>query len=94
MKRMLVVVPALVISLPVLADRSEYHDCLLNHLQGAKLDAVTGLFKKACEENYLGPTKARGQARACNDFLLQYLEGVESPAAVEQIQVTCGEKHR
>ena len=94
MKRLLFLIPTLAISLPSLADRSEYHDCLLHHLQGAKLDAVTRLMKKACEENYLGPAKARGEARAYNDCLQKYLEGVESPTAVGEIQVTCREKHQ
>ncbi len=94
MKRLLVLISTLAISLPALADRSGYHDCLLHHLQGAKLDNVTTLIKKACEENHLGSTRFAREDRAYNECLLQYLEGVESPAAVVEIQVTCREKHR
>ena len=94
MKRLLGVVPGLVMSLPALADRSDYHDCLLHNLQRTKLDEVTVVVKKACRENYLGPTTAQGEVRAYNECLLQYLEGVESLGAALDIQATCLEKHR
>ena len=64
MKRLLVLIPTLAIWLPALADRAEYHDCLLHHFQGAKLDDVTGMIKTAFKESYLGPTKAQREDRA------------------------------
>ena len=45
-------------------NRYEYEDCLLEHLDHAKLDVASRFIAEACEENYgSGPSKAHIQRR-------------------------------
>lgn len=77
-------------------DRYEYEDCLLEHLDHAKLDVASRFIAEACEENYgSGPSKVifKGERRY-NECLLDHMVGVESVDAVIRIRRACERKYR
>ena len=77
-------------------DRFEYEDCLLEHLDHAKLDVASRFIAEACEENYgSGPSKAIfSDERRYNECLLEHMVGVESVDAVIRIRRACERKYR
>ncbi len=77
-------------------DRYEYEDCLLEHLDHAKLDVASRFIAEACEENYgSGPSKSiMSNERRYNECLLDHMVGVESVDAVIRIRRACERKHR
>ena len=76
--------------------RYEYEDCLLDHLDQAKLDAASRFIAEACEENYgSGPsTSIMSSERRYNECLLEHMVGVESVDAVIRIRRACEKKYR
>ena len=72
-------------------NRYAYEDCLLKHLDHAKLDAASRFIAEACEENYgSGPSKAiMSNERKYNECLLEHMIGVESVDAVIRIRRAC-----
>lgn len=76
--------------------RYEYEDCLLEHLDHAKLDAASRFIAEACKENYgNGPSKAIfSDERRYNECLLDHMVGVESVDAVIRIRRACEKKYR
>ena len=77
-------------------ERYEYEDCLLEHLDHAKLDVASRFIAKACEENYgSGPSKSiMSNERRYNECLLEHMVGVESVDAVIRIRRACERKYR
>jgi len=77
-------------------DRYAYEDCLLKHLDQAKLDVASRFIAEACEENYgSGISKAIfSDERKYNECLLSHLVGVESVDAVIRIRRACERKFR
>ena len=77
-------------------ERYEYEDCLLDHLDHAKLDAASRFIAEACEENYgSGPSKSiMSKERRYNECLLEHMVGVESVDAVIRIRRACEKKYR
>jgi hypothetical protein len=77
-------------------DRYEYEDCLLEHLDHAKLDVASRFIAEACEENYgNGPSKTIfSDERKYNECLLDHMVGVESVDAVIRIRRACERKFR
>lgn len=77
-------------------DRYAYEDCLLEHLDHAKLDAASRFIAEACEENYgSGLSKAIfSDERRYNECLLEHMVGVESVDAVIRIRRACEKKYR
>ncbi len=77
-------------------NRYEYEDCLLKHLDHAKLDVASRYIAEACEENYgNGVSKAIfSNERKYNDCLLNHMVGVESVDAVIRIRRACERKFR
>ena len=77
-------------------DRYDYEDCLLEHLDHAKLDVASRFIAEACEENYgSGPSKAIfSDERRYNECLLEHMVGVESVDAVIRIRRACERKYR
>jgi len=77
-------------------DRYEYEDCLLEHLDHAKLDVASRFIAEACEENYgSGPSKSvMSNERRYNECLLDHMVGVESVDAVIRIRRACEKKYR
>jgi len=76
-----------------IADETQYYDCILRHLSGAKIDLAVGMLKQACNENYLSPSLSLRSRRTYNECLLENLEGVENSNAAAEIEVTCTRKH-
>lgn len=76
--------------------RYEYEDCLLEHLDHAKLDVASRFIAEACEENYgSGPsTIILSNERRYNKCLLEHMVGVESVDAVIRIRRACEKKYR
>ncbi len=76
--------------------RHEYEDCLLEHLDHAKLDVASRFIAEACEENYgSGPsTTIMSDERRYNECLLEHMVGVESVDAVIRIRRACEKKYR
>ena len=76
--------------------RYEYEDCLLEHLDHAKLDVASRFIAEACEENYgSGPsTIILSNERRYNECLLEHMVGVESVDAVIRIRRACEKKYR
>ena len=85
---------AVLLSSAAYAGQSEYDDCLLKYLKGAKLDIATHEIKQACEENYRNPSFTSEKKRAYNDCLLEHLVGVESLQAVMEIKSACDSRHQ
>ncbi len=77
-------------------DRYEYSDCILDHLNNAKLDAASRFIAEACEENYgSGPSSSvTTKERRYNECLLEHMVGVESVDAVIRIRRACEKKYR
>ncbi len=77
-------------------DRYAYENCLLEHLDHAKLDVASRFIAEACEENYgSGPSKAIfSDERKYNECLLDHMVGVESVDAVIRIRRACERKFR
>ena len=77
-------------------NRYEYEDCILEHLDQAKLDAASRFIAEACEENYgSGPSKViMSDERKYNECLLDHMVGVESVDAVIRIRRACEKKYR
>jgi hypothetical protein len=77
-------------------DRYEYEDCLLEHLDHAKIDVASRFIAEACEENYgSGPgTSIMSNERKYNECLLEHMVGVESIDAVIRIRRACEKKFR
>ena len=77
-------------------ERYEYEDCLLEHLDHAKLDVASRFIAEACEENYgSGPSKTIfNDERRYNECLLKHMVGVESVDAVIRIRRACERKYR
>jgi phage FluMu gp28-like protein len=77
-------------------DRYEYEDCLLEHLDHAKIDVASRFIAEACEENYgSGPsTSVMSNERKYNECLLEHMVGVESIDAVIRIRRACEKKFR
>ena len=76
-------------------DRYEYEDCLLEHLDHAKLDVASRFIAEACEENYgSGPSAIFSDERRYNECLLEHMVGVESVDAVIRIRRACERKYR
>lgn len=77
-------------------DRYEYEDCLLDHLDHAKLDAASRFIAEACEEIYgSGLRKSiMSKERNYNECLLEHMVGVESVDAVIRIRRACERKFR
>ncbi len=76
--------------------RYEYEDCLLDHLDHAKLDVASRFIAEACEENYgRGPSRSiMSDERRYNECLLEHMVGVESVDAVIRIRRACEKKFR
>ncbi len=77
-------------------NRYTYEDCILEHLDNAKLDAASRFIAEACEENYgSGPSKTiMSDERRYNECLLDHMVGVESVDAVIRIRRACEKKYR
>lgn len=77
-------------------ERYEVEDCLLEHLDHAKLDAASRFIAEACEENYgSGPSRSiMSDERRYNECLLEHMVGVESVDAVIRIRRACEKKYR
>ena len=77
-------------------ERYEYEDCLLEHLDHAKLDVASRYIAEACEENYgAGISKVIfSDERRYNECLLDHMVGVESLDAVIRIRRACERKYR
>ena len=76
-------------------NRYEYEDCLLEHLDHAKLDVASRFIAEACEENYgSGPSAIFSDERKYNECLLDHMVGVESVDAVIRIRRACERKYR
>ena len=77
-------------------ERYEYEDCLLKHLDHAKIDVASRFIAEACEENYgSGPsTSMMSSERKYNECLLKHMVGVESIDAVIRIRRACEKKFR
>ena len=77
-------------------NRYEYEDCLLDHLDHAKLDAASRFIAEACEEIYgSGLRKSiMSNERNYNECLLEHMVGVESVDAVIRIRRACERKFR
>ncbi len=77
-------------------NRYEYEDCLLDHLDHAKLDVASRFIAEACEENYgSGLSKSiMSDERRYNECLLEHMVGVESVDAVIRIRRACEKKFR
>jgi len=77
-------------------DRYEYEDCLLDHLDHAKLDTASRFIAEACEENYGSGAKKTimSDERRYNECLLDHMVGVESIDAVIRIRWACEKKFR
>ncbi len=95
MKKSLKTISVLLLALAtsVHAGQSEYDDCILKHLKGAKLDVTASLIKQACEENYRNPSFTSAKRRAYNGCLLEHLSGIESIQATMEIRSACSRKH-
>ncbi len=52
MKRLLLLIPTFAISLPALADRSEYHECLLQYLEGVESPARARIPQKLRQADF------------------------------------------
>jgi len=76
------------------AGQTEYNDCILKHLKGAKLDVATNYIRMACEENSKKASFISKNRRAYNSCLLEHLAGVESLHAVMEISNACASKHK
>ena len=76
--------------------RYAYEDCLLDHLDHAKLDVASRFIAEACEENYgTGPSRIiLSKERHYNECLLEHMVGVESVDAVIRIRRACEKKYR
>jgi hypothetical protein len=70
-----------------------YDNCLLRHLINAKVDLATQIMKRACKENFKDVTILSEKRKAYHEYLLEYLSGVESGDAVNEIQGVCERKH-
>ncbi len=77
-------------------NRYEFEDCILEHLDHAKLDVASRFIAEACEENYgRGPSKTiMSDERRYNECLLDHMVGVESVDAVIRIRRACEKKYR
>lgn len=75
------------------ADQSEYDDCLLQHLTGAKLDLTSHMIKQACDENYLNSSSTSDKRRAYNNCIIEHMGNVESIQAAMDIKSACSRKH-
>jgi len=77
-------------------NRFAYEDCLLEHLDHAKLDAASRFIAQACEENYGSGAKKTimSDERKYNECLLDHMVGVESLDAVIRIRRACEKKYR
>jgi hypothetical protein len=77
-------------------NRYEYEDCILEHLDHAKLDVASRFIAEACEENYgSGPSRViMSGERRYNECLLDHMVGVESVDAVIRIRRACEKKYR
>ena len=95
MKQLLLTFKVLALIMPSLAfaGDTEFNDCILKHLKGAKLDIASHLIKQACDENHRTRGFIADKKRAYNDCLLEHLVGVESLQAVVDIKAACYRKH-
>ena len=84
----------LAVSPATIAGQTEYDDCILEHLKGAKLDEATHLIKRACDENYRNSGFTSDKTRNYNNCLLEHLVGVESVRAMLEIKTVCDRKHQ
>ena len=84
----------LAITNSVYSDQTEFDDCILEHLRGAKLDVATHVIKQACNENYKNSNITSDKKRAYNNCLLEHLVGVENLQAVMDIKAACSSKHK
>jgi len=84
----------LLISTLSVAGQSEYDDCILKYLKGAKLDIAAHTIKQACIENYRNPGFTSKKKRAYNACILENLPGIESLQAVMEIKSACKRKYQ
>ena len=73
-----------------MATETIYHNCILEHLGGAKLDMTVDLMKKSCEEIY---GFSQGSRRTYNECLLENLKGVVNANAAIEIENACNRIH-
>jgi len=89
-----IVVLGLTVSTSTIAGQTEYDDCILKNLKGAKLDLAAHLIKQACEKNYKSSTFTSDKNRAYYNCLLEHLIEVESIQAIMDIKTSCANKHK
>jgi len=75
------------------AGQTEYNDCILKYLKGAKLDVAVNFITTACDENSKNSSFISKNRKAYNRCLLENLVGVDSFQAVMAISNACGSKH-
>jgi len=79
----------------VAKEKYGYEDCILDHLDQAKIDNASRFIAKACEENYGSPAgQVSAKQRSYNECLLDHMAQVESLDAVIRIRTACEKKFR
>ena len=66
-----------------------YHQCILDHMQGVKLNMVADEIKRICWDSYRDKFSVSKKEQLYNGCLLTYLRRVESEIAAKEIINSC-----
>ncbi|MCK5189058.1 MAG: hypothetical protein KAR12_03275 [Methylococcales bacterium] len=70
-----------------------YNQCILDHMQQAKLNMVADEFKRICFESYSYRSSLLKEQQLYNGCLLTYLKEVESETSAEEIIKSCRSRY-